>query len=258
MVLLLLLPGQWAMADIRGLPQISVLAASSLTNPLTEIVRRYSRQNNITVTASFDSTSNQARKIIDGESADIIISSHPKWMDKLKQMGLIDVYSRTNLVKNKLVLAISTSNRLVNHPVLKQDIVSQLTFLNDRLIMVMGDPIDTALGLHTKEAITQMGADENTKLWQQITPNIIPAGNAKNALYLISHGNNAGIIFYTDAYRNQQVTMLTNIPSRYHTPIIYQMAVVAGEHMSDARKFLAYLKSPSALATFEQHGFAVE
>ena len=65
-------------ASFRDLPQITVLAASSLTKPLTELARIYSRSNNITVTTSYDETARQAKKIEEGSQADIFISLKSK------------------------------------------------------------------------------------------------------------------------------------------------------------------------------------
>ena len=67
------------------LKQVTVLAASSLTGPLTEISRIYSREHNIIVTTSFDGTAELANKIEQGEQAGIFISSHQFWMAELKQ-----------------------------------------------------------------------------------------------------------------------------------------------------------------------------
>lgn len=258
MLALSLVKGPLAYADIRGLPQITVLADSSLTIPLTEIIRLYSRDHDITVTASYGSTSEQARSIQEGESADVFIAAHPAWMSDLKQKGLIDVYSLTNLVKDRLALVISASNHLNGHPVLKQNVISQLAFLNDRMIMVMADPEDTALGLYTKQAVKNLGKLEDIDLWGDIKGKIVRSANAKNSLYLIAQGNSAGIIYHSDAYLNKEVNVLSVIDESLYDPMIYQAAVVAGESMPDARDFLEFLKSGQVKAIFQRHGFVVD
>lgn len=257
LILLFLCPYQ-AHSQTHDLPQITVLAASSISEPLTEIARIYSRQKNIIVTTSFDGTAELARKIEQGEQADIFISAHPQWMTDLKQKGLLDVYSLTNLVHNKLALVISTKSSLNKSIKDGNKFSKNLKYLNNRTIMVMGDLEDSALGLYTKQAIQNTDIKEGTNLWGLVPRKIIPSLNAKNALYLISHGETAGIVYHSDAYNNKEVKILNVIDSNLHRPIIYQASVVAGESMSLARDFLVFLQSEQAKEIYKKYGFIVE
>lgn len=236
------------------LPQVTILAASSLSQPLAELTRIYSKKHNIIVTASFDGTAELARKIEQGEQADIFIAAHPFWMAVLKQQGLIDVYSLVNLMRNKLVLVTSKNSSFDLAKLEKMTLLEQLSYLNLRTIMVMGDMYDSALGFYSKQAMQNLDINLSTKLQN----NIIPSPNAKNALYLIAHGETAGIIYYSDAYNNKEVKILNNIDNSLHEPIIYQAAVVAGENMSLARDFLAFLQSNEAKNIYKKYGFIVE
>lgn len=247
-----------ANAITHDLPQVTILAASSLSEPLTELTRIYSKKQNIIVTASFDGTAEQARKIEQGEQADIFISSHPFWMSFLKQKGLIDVYSLTNLVRNKLTLAISVKSNLNISSIKEKSLVTKLNYLKSRTIMVMGDFDDSALGLYTKQTLQNIDNKEHVKLWETLHNKIIPSPSAKNTLYLIAHGETAGITYYSDTYNNKEVTVLDNIDDSLHDPIIYQAAVVAGENMTLARGFLIFLQSPEAKQIYKKYGFIVE
>ena len=247
-----------AHAEMRDLPNITVLAESSLTVPLTEITRIYSRKRNITVTSSFNSTSEQAWRVEEGESADIFISAHPYWMSELKQMGLIDVYSLTNLVKNKLVLVTSTQGRLNEYPIPGVGLESKLRFLANRTIMAFGDPDNTALGMYTKQALQSFDKKNNTKLWSDIGMKTIKSPTSKNCLYLIAHGETAGIAYYSDAFNNSEVRVLAVLDEDLHEPIIYQAAVVAGENMANARDFITFLQSPEAKKILKKYGFITD
>jgi molybdate transport system substrate-binding protein len=257
-ITLLLASFSSAFADIRGLPNITILAASSFTDPMTEIVRMYSRKHNITVSASYNSTSEQAWKIEQGEDADIFISDHPFWMAELKQKGLIDVYSLTNLVKNKLVLVTSTTNRLNEYPIPGTGFEAKLEYLNNRSIMAMGDPIATGLGRYTKQALMELDEKNHSKLWESFDSKTIKSPTAEYNLYLISHGETAGITYYSEAYNNNEVRILSVIDDYLHDPIIYQGAVVASENMTNARNFLEFLQSDTAKQVFKKYGFIID
>lgn len=238
--------------------QVTILAASSFSGPLTELIRVYSKERNIIVTASFDGTAELARKIEQGEQADIFISAHPFWISGLKQKGLIDVYSITSLARNKLVLV--ASNKSIFKDALRKEkkFSRKLNYLSGRTIMVMGDFDNSALGFYTKQAIENTDTAEHTNLWEALHKRVIPSPSAKNTLYLITHGETAGIIYASDAFNNQEVSVLSVINSSLHDPIIYQGAVVGGGNMDHARDFLEFLKSPQAKQVYKKYGLVVD
>lgn len=251
----LCLPGV-SQGQIREeLPHLAVLSASSLTNPLTEIVRLYSRKENITVTTSFDATSEQARKIMDGHSADIFISAHPAWMKDLKEKGLIDVYSLKNLVTNRLALVVSEKTRLDEKLDPQASLAQKIDYLDQRTILVMSHPDSNALGRYTKEALQALEEKEKQPVWSKIELKALRSAGAKNTLYQIVHGNTAGIVYYTDAKDNRELRLLEVVDKQLHQPITYQVAVVAGENMSGARHFLAFLKGAEAREIFQKYHF---
>ncbi len=254
---LYLAPG-FAIAKMHDLPQVTILATSSFSEPITELARIYSKEKNIIVTASFDGTAEQARKIEQGEQADIFISSHPLWMSALKQKGLVDVYSLTNLVRNKLALISSANSKLNSSAITDKSFSYMLNYFNKRSIMVMGDFEESALGLYTKQTIQNTDASEGRNLWKELRNRIIPSPNSKNALYLIAHGETAGIVYYSDAYKNKEVNIISVVDDTKHDPIIYQGAVVAGENMSQARDFLIFLQSAQAKEVYKKYGLAVD
>lgn len=239
----------------NDLPNLTILADSSLTGPLTEIIRRYSRDHHVTITASFEDTSEQAIKIAEGENADIFISAHPHWMTELKQQGLVDVFSIANLVRNRLVLVSSVEYRLGKNLNKDMDSFQQILYLNNKSLMVLSDPDNTALGLYSKDAIDNLGNLKEVSLWNKVKNNIIRASSAKDCLYLITHGKRTGIIYASDAYLNKEVALLSTLDDNTYDPIIYQAAVVAGENMKDARELLEFLRSKPVTDIFIKYGF---
>lgn len=247
-----------AQANTHDLPQVTILAASSISEPLTEISRIYSREHNVVVTTSFDGTAELANKIEQGEQADIFISSHQFWMADLKQKGLVDVYSLSNLVQNKLALVVSTKSYLSTYPTPGKSFAAKLNYLNRRSIMVMGDFNTSALGRHTAQALQNYDTKKGTRLWRSLNNKIIPSISAKSTLYLIANGETAGIVYYSDAYNNDEVSIVDVIDTTLHDPIIYQAAVVAGENMTIAREFLIFLQSSRAKQIYKKYGFIVD
>lgn len=241
-----------AHAELRDFPQLTILSTPSLDRVLTQISRTYSAEKQITVTTSFEADSEQADRIREGSPADIFISSYPQWMTELKQQGLVDVYSITNLLYNNLCLTASVHSAVNREHVKPDSTISELLdLILERAFIVIGDPVYTSLGIYTLQALTALDAEK------KVLSRAIRGGSAENA-YLIAKGQHAGIVFCSDIPDNPELIKLSVFPEDIHDPIIYQAAVVAGENMALARDFIEYLKTPEAQKIFQTHGFIVE
>lgn len=69
------------------------MAETPLSIPIAQITSRFTNGNPISVSSNFGDSAIQAKKIEDGESADIFITSHAELIEQLKTKGLVDVYS---------------------------------------------------------------------------------------------------------------------------------------------------------------------
>ena len=69
--------------------ELTVFAAASLTNAISEIAKIYTETTNIPVQLSFASSSTLARQIEAGAPADVFLSANPQWMDYLEKRGLV-------------------------------------------------------------------------------------------------------------------------------------------------------------------------
>lgn len=79
---------------------ISVLAEGPLAVPLSQIASRFSKGRMISVSNNFGSSDAQKKKIEDGESADLFITSEVDFIQQLKAKGLVDIYSISKIVRH--------------------------------------------------------------------------------------------------------------------------------------------------------------
>ena len=84
--------------------KLTVFAAASMTNALTEISALFEKEKTAKVTQSFAASSTLAKQIENGAPADVFISADTKWMNYLQDKKLINTASRKELLGNKLVL----------------------------------------------------------------------------------------------------------------------------------------------------------
>ena len=218
--------------------EITVFAAASLKDALDDIAATYQAQTGDTVRVSLAGSSTLARQIEQGAPADIFISAHPGWMDRLEQAGLIAPDSRVDLLGNALVL-IAPGRRA---PPLRigPDMALATRLGEGRLAMALIDAVPA--GIYGKAALE---ADR-----------VVQAENVRAALALVSLGEAPfGIVYRSDAVADAAVTVVGTFPAESHPPIIYPAAAVADSGNPLNRAFLAYLRGDAAGAAFQRHGF---
>lgn len=226
--------------------EITVFAAASLKDALDDIAATYQAQTGDTVRVSLAGSSTLARQIEQGAPADIFISAHPGWMDRLEQAGLIAPESRVDLLGNALVL-IAHGHRA---PPLRigPDMALATRLGEGRLAMALVDAVPA--GIYGKAALEHLGQ------WPAVADRVVQAENVRAALALVSLGEAPfGIVYRSDAVADEAVTVVGTFPADSHTPIIYPAAAVADSDNPLNRAFLAFLRGDAAGAAFQRHGF---
>ncbi len=237
-----------AQAVIRS---VTVLAPSSMTNAMTEIIRIYSVKENITILAAYEGSAALADDIRGGEPADIYISDHPTKVRDLKREGVLDVVSISTLVGNRLVVVAAKDGQSIKKYQGRNAVTKALSTINETNRLVIGNIDKSPFGIISQRVL------EKIAIWQKVEPYIIQANNTRNALAMIKKEKSIGLIYYTDAAQDSGVKIIAEVPSDLHDDIIYQVAVVAGENMEYARKFLLFLRSEEAQAVFNKYGFTL-
>ena len=224
---------------------LTILAPTNMSFILTEIIRNYSRKNNINITGSFNSVKNLINNIEEGYPADIIITNHPQWITYLKQHGLINIASINNLVEDKLVLVIEKQNYHLNKEIFTNDELKQKFYKNFTLIIP--DQNELSTGKYIAELIAQATFfnPEKTKT--------IKHQNLNKAF--ADQENSLMITNYSNTYDNNNINILETFDSKSHQRFIYQIAIIANEDMNEAEKFITYLKSSPILKIFNKYGF---
>jgi ABC-type molybdate transport system substrate-binding protein len=82
-----------------ALNSVTVMADGSMSVAIAEIARNYSRNKQIVVNTSFAAQRAEEAQIIAGADADILITPKQNWIDRLKERGLVDIYSIVKVAK---------------------------------------------------------------------------------------------------------------------------------------------------------------
>ena len=227
---------------------ITVLADPSLTLPITEIVRAYSRDHFITVSASFPASNEQAELIQGGSESNVLITARKRTILDLTNQGLLDVYATSAVIQDRLVLAANASTDFSIDFSKAVDLNLLMEDENPDFAFVIPDAEYTSLGGYAMEALS--GLD-----WlKQVEPRLLVLRDIESVRQVMFVGN-IGLLFLSDALNHETLRVVALIPESAHSPLQYQAAVIAGDNMDAARGFVSYLQGETAQEIFARYGF---
>ena len=235
-----------APAVAAGPSTITVFAAASLKNALDAVDVAFTAQAGIHVTASYAASSALMKQIENGAPADVFFSADIDWMDYGAQRKLIDTSTRVDLLGNRLVLIAPKESSIDAVTIAPGFDLARLAG-NGRI--VTGDVRSVPVGRYSKAALEKLGA------WEGAHAKFAMTENVRAALTLVARGEAAlGIVYATDAKVEPNVKVVGVFPSDATPPIVYPVALTPGAQ-PQAAQYLSFLRSPTARAIFEAHGF---
>jgi molybdate transport system substrate-binding protein len=234
---------------MAGAPEVTVFAAASTTNALTDIGKLWEAQGGGKVIFSFASSSTLAKQIEQGAPAQVFLSADQRWMDYLEQRGLLQAGSRLDLLGNRLVLIAPTDSALQGKIAAGFPLGAWLG--QGRLSV--GDPDHVPAGLYTKEALSKLG------VWGQVEDRLARAADVRAALALVERGEAPlGVVYSTDAAVTAKVRVVDTFPEDSHAPVTYPAAQVAGQATEQSGEFFKFLRSDQAQAVWQKYGFLLK
>ncbi|MDZ8187768.1 MAG: molybdate ABC transporter substrate-binding protein [Nostoc sp. ChiSLP02] len=225
---------------------ILVSAAASLKDALEEIKPLYQQsKSNVNITYNFGASGALQQQIEQGAPADIFISAGKKQVDALEQKGLLLPGTRANLANNRLVLVVA------------QDVVGVTSFYNltDEKIkkIAIGEPRSVPAGQYAEQVLKKL------KLYDRLKSKLVFANNVRQVLAAVETGNaQAGLVYATDAKISKKVKVVVTADEKYHSPIVYPLAVLkSSKNPSAAKEFVQFLSGPQAKDILKKYGFIV-
>jgi len=224
--------------------ELFVSAASSLTDALLEVGKKYEEESGQKIIFNFGASSILARQIEESAPVDLFFSADEEKMDRLDAKNLIDRDTRTVILSNILVVVAGAENKV--------RFKTPGDLLKARTIAI-AEPHTVPAGIYAKTYLQNIG------LWEQIKDRLIPVENVRAALATVEAGNaEAAIVYKTDALLSKRVTVAFEITGKSAPNIKYPAACLRmAKNSSAAKQFLKFLQSPEASETFRKYGFIV-
>lgn len=226
--------------------ELTVFAAASMTETLTELGDIYMSENpDVSIVFNFDSSGTLKTQIEEGADCDVFISAGQKQMDMLNS---VEEGSRFNILENKVALAVPEGNPANIQSY--EDLRSALE--KGEVLLAMGNG-DVPVGQYTQRILAFFGLDEA----ELVESGCITYGsNAKEVTTQVAEAVvDCGIIYQTDA-ASAGLTVVDTATAEICGQVIYPAAIIdTSESKEAANNFLEFLKSDTADAVFEAVGF---
>lgn len=236
-----------AKGDTKEQVTILVAAASSMEPSLEQIKTLFQKEyTGITLKGTYDSSGKLQTQIEQGMDADIFISAAMKQMSTLKDKGLVDKDSISELLENKVVLIVPKNS--------KGNITGFDNILNAKQIAI-GDPVSVPAGQYAKEVFDNLG------IYSKVMERASLGTNVTEVLNWVSEGSaDAGVVYATDAASSNKVTIVEEAPhGSLKQQVIYPIGIVSTSKKKEAAKlYINYLKSEEAKKTFKKYGFVAK
>jgi molybdate transport system substrate-binding protein len=239
----LILAFSFFLAHSLGAAQLTIFAAISLTDALTEIAPIYEQASGNKLQFNFAGSNELARQINAGAAADIFISADEAKMDNLERQNWLAPKTRRSLLGNSLVIVVpKDASRTIANPVDLPKSVHSLALAN---------PDAVPAGIYAKQYLMKLF------LWEKLRPMIVPTENVRACLAAVETGNaDAGFVYRTDALTSKRTRIAYEVPVADGPSISYPIAVIKDSpSIEEAKKAEDFLTSAPAIKVFQKYGF---
>ncbi|MEC4818650.1 MAG: molybdate ABC transporter substrate-binding protein [Scytonema sp. PMC 1069.18] len=226
---------------------VLVSAAASLKDAMEEIKPLYQKSHpNVNLNYNFGASGALQQQIEQGAPADVFLSAGKKQMDALEKKGLLLPGTRSNLANNRLVLVIPKNST---------GVTSFNTLADSKIKKIsIGEPRSVPAGQYAEQVLQKLN------LWEKLKPKLVFANNVRQVLATVESGNaDAGLVYATDAKISNRVKVAVAADDKYHSPIVYPMAVLkSSKNVSAAKEFVQFLSTEPAKNVLKKYGFIVQ
>lgn len=224
--------------------EVTVSAASSLTNVFQDIARSYETEYvDARVMLNFGGSGGLLQQIAKGAPVDVFASADQETMDIAAMQNLLAADTRQDFARNTLALIVPSDSpiRLGQLADLQQSSVERVA---------IGNPASVPAGRYSRQALTA------ANLWDNVQDKVINTQSVRQSLDYVARGEVAAALVYaTDArLMKDKVKLAFTVP--LEADISYPIAQVRDSANSDeAKRFINYLQSPVGQDILARHGF---
>lgn len=227
---------------------LRVAAASDLQFALPELAKQFEKESAVKLEVSYGSSGNFAAQIQNGAPFDIFFSADISYPEALVKAGFVDSSAVYNYGVGRIVLWVPGDSPIdpaklgldsVTHPSVQK--------------IAIANPEHAPYGRAARAALEKAG------LYDQVKPKLVLGENISQAAQFVQSGNaQIGIVALSLAVSPAMRSgKRWEIPTDSYPPLTQAVVVLNNSRSKPAAgKFIAFLKSDSAIATLARFGFS--
>lgn len=223
--------------------RITVSAAASLTEALSEIGGEFEQETGNKVNFNFGSSGALQKQIEEGAPVDVFLSAGQPQMDALEEANLLKDGTRSDILENSLVLIASS------------DYADEISGLEDLLgideKIAIAETETSPAGQYSKESL------ENLGLWTELQGKFVYGKDVKTVVSYVEKGEaSAGFVFSSDVTDLKSAKLIERISPSTHSEIVYPIAIIESSSKAEvAQEFIDYLGESRSSEIFKDNGF---
>ena len=225
--------------------ELTVLAAASLTDVCNELKTLYEQQHpEVILTFSYGSSGALQTQIEEGAPCDIFFSAALKQMNALKDEGLMDEKSITELLENRIVLIVPAESTT--------DIDSFASLARENIKLIgLGEPESVPAGMYAEEVFGSLNMLDDVRAKANYGQDV------RTVLTWVEEGAvDCGVVYATDAFTSDKVRIVAEAPEGSCKKVIYPVGITSASNNTDAAEdFVTFLSSEEAMKKFAKYGF---
>lgn len=221
-----------------------VLVAASLAEPMRVLASEFEdRHPGTRVVVTTGPSPGLAQQILAGAPADLFLSAHPEWVDRVRESFPEGV--AVNLLSNRMVVVVPRGNPagMGADPI-------ELARPEVTRIAVAGEQVPA--GRYADQTLRSLG------LWESLTREgrLVRGSDVRVARTYVESGEaDAGLVYQTEARLSKKLEIVAVIELRHHDPIRYPVLLLPRPNHPASQQLFEFVQSPFALRVFGEAGF---
>ena len=222
--------------------ELTISVATSLLNPINEIIKEYENENNVKVNINFGGSGTLKSQIENGADVCAYFSANENFMDELVEKNMVK--------EDEINVPISNSLVLIKSDKCKYDIKSLKDLLKYDVTMAIGQIDTVPAGQYAKESL------EKLNIFNEIKDKLVygkDVSAVKN--YVETSEVDLGIVYKSDSLELKSSQVVLEITKNLHENINYTLAPINSSE--DGKKIIEFINTKYSKKILREYGFLI-